>query len=152
MVTNETDRRASIDGAEPCFDCGSTLWVHDCASERPTGGGTTKRAPAPSRAAMLDVQLDAAIARADAAEQDARGLAEKLGEEIVARQAAERALADGRAKVAQHETTIRALTTRINVAEPKLDAWRSWGRQHGYGLGPEDTLTGPEPEATEGGA
>ena len=46
------------------------------------------------------------------------------------------------AKVAQHETMIRALTTRINVAEPKLDAWRTWGREHGYGLGPEAALDG----------
>jgi hypothetical protein len=76
--------------------------------------------------------------------------AQQRREEFSSRaEAAERALADERAKVAQHESTIRALTTRVNVAEPKLDAWRSWGRQRGYGLTPEEALAGPEPDTTE---
>ena len=53
-----------------------------------------------------------------------------------------RMLGAAEAKVAQHEATIRALTTRINLAEPKLDDWRSWGRAHGYGLGPGAALDG----------
>jgi hypothetical protein len=69
-------------------------------------------------------------------------LADGLVETAIARM---KALADERAKVAQHESTIRALTTRVNVAEPKLDAWRSWGRQRGYGLTPEKALADPEP-------
>ncbi len=32
---------------------------------------------------------------------------------------------------------VRALTARLNTAEPKLDAWRKWGQDRGYGLGPE---------------
>ncbi len=42
-------------------------------------------------------------------------------------------------------TVRRALTTRVNQAEARLEAWRQWGQDHGYGLGPEGRYDDDEP-------